>query len=63
MGQVSNWIKLGGRGFLRSSAVYRCLVRYGASESWAVERLKSVMSEPEAIALVQSWRGVKKGGR
>lgn len=68
---MSNWLTLGGRGFLRSSAVYRCLARYGATEEWAIDRLRSVMPERDAVALVQSWRGVlrvrqtqrKEGGR
>lgn len=58
---MSNWFRLTkdgslDRAFLRVSAVYRCLKRYGATEAWAIYRLRAVMSEREAMALVQSWR-------
>lgn len=57
---VTNWFWLGNGGrlnrqFLRCSAVYRCVKRYGCSKDWAVDRLRKVMPITEANALFESW--------
>lgn len=49
---VRGWSK----DFWRSSAVYRCIARYGASREWAHVRLREVMGESDARALLDSWQ-------
>jgi hypothetical protein len=55
-----NWFYIGGkldRVFLRSSAVYRCLKRYGASEEWAVQKLTELIKDMGlASAMVEQWK-------
>ena len=56
-----NWFRLTSNGnldrvYLRSSAVYRCLVRYGASEQWALIKLLTIMKEKDARTLLSIWK-------
>lgn len=44
------------RVYLRSSAIFRCLVRYNACENWALSKLQTVMNEKDARALLSIWK-------
>lgn len=48
------------RKYLRVSATYRCLVRYGMTPAVALERLSDVMPVKDAKALLSVWAQTPK---
>lgn len=58
---MSNWFRMTpdsslDRCYLRTCAVYRCLIYYGVSDDWAIDKLSEIMTRFKALQVVSCWK-------